>query len=136
MSRIMIAACAVMFVSVVLQIQAADRATVAQRSAFAECGAYKVTVTGHDAASADDAFKAALTFLNDGCEIGSGVDIPDRPWYYSDSKKNNQTGADTMTFQTLEGEIREILASAEAPAAKLASIEALLDGAPVPEEGE
>lgn len=43
------------------------------RSAMAHCGAYDVFVTGHDFASADDAHKAALAFVGDGCDYQRGL---------------------------------------------------------------
>lgn len=48
-------------------------AEVASRSAYVECGAFDVTVTGHDAASAGDAWEAAMAYFGADCkEVGTG----------------------------------------------------------------
>jgi hypothetical protein len=51
-----------------LEFAAADA-----RSAMAHCGAYDVFIVGHDFASADDAQKAALSYLGDGCDYQRGL---------------------------------------------------------------
>jgi hypothetical protein len=47
-------------------------ATADARTAFAHCGAYDVLVIGHDAFSADDARKAAFSYFDDHCDVGTG----------------------------------------------------------------
>lgn len=43
------------------------------RTYYAQCGAYDVLVIGHDQASGDDARRAALAYVQDGCEYGRGL---------------------------------------------------------------
>lgn len=43
------------------------------RAAMAKCGAYDVFIIGHGGASADDARKAALSYVGDGCEYVRGL---------------------------------------------------------------
>jgi hypothetical protein len=79
------AACAVLFTATICEgVIIADLTAKANasklefasadaRSAMAHCGGYDVFVTGHDFASADDAQKAALAYLGDGCDYQRGL---------------------------------------------------------------
>jgi hypothetical protein len=49
-----------------------EMASADARTAFAHCGAYDVLVIGHDAFSADDARKAAFSYFDDHCDVGTG----------------------------------------------------------------
>lgn len=49
-----------------------EMANADARTAFAHCGAYDVIVIGHDAFSADDARKAAWSYFDDHCDVGTG----------------------------------------------------------------